>query len=294
MTRGRTPISQEDVDDDLAAFAVARTTSPITASIARAEQIGAMLLDPAYEPSNMRLRQLGIASDIHPELASDDLVKMGTVILAEGGGSLRTFSGGLPHVCGWWPSYKSRRVQHWEGLAAFHHLVAAECDQMVARFQAEGIGFRIFLDRKWLGYTADVDMWIDGQRHVVEIKRSDRDLRKPEYLLKLAAVAEICRRCGWIFRIVLADEIFAGRHHQENCLRFAQRRFAHVGRQHIDRLESFAMKHGAETTYWDLSNVLAPRCLEAGEAVLQALFIRRQVSLDLTRRITPNTLVTIL
>ncbi|MBD8548837.1 hypothetical protein [Sphingomonas sp. CFBP 8760] len=293
MTKACTS-TQEDVDDDLQGTRTVKVATPLSASIARAKEIGAMLLDPAYEASSIRLRDLGITPDRHPGIASDDLCSMGTVITEESGGSLRTFSGGLPHVCGWWPGWKSRRIQHWEGMPAFDHLIAAECDQTVDWIQSEGIGFRFSLDRKRFGYTADADMRIDGRRHVVEIKRTERDLRKPEYLLKLAAVAEICRRCGWIFRIVLADEIFVGRHHRENAERFAMRRFAHVSRQHVARLEAFATKHGPEATYWDVSKVLSPRCIEAGEAVLQALFIQRRVSMDLTRRVHPNSPVRIL
>jgi hypothetical protein len=54
------------------------------------------------------------------------------------------------------------------------------------------------------------------------------------------------------------------------------------------------MRNGSETTYWDLAHVLAPRCIEAGEAVLQALTIQRRVAIDLTRRVQPNTPVSIL
>jgi hypothetical protein len=253
-----------------------------------------MLRDEAYHPANTRLREVGITTDLHTDIASDGLISMGTVIFADGGGSLRTYSGGLNHVCGWWPGWKRRRLQHWEGIGAFYHLIAAECDQDVEWMQSEGIAFRFFLDRKWRGYTADADMWIAGRRHVVEIKRSKRDLCDPDYLLKLAAVAEICRRCGWIFRIVLANEIFANRHHRENCERFAMRRFATVRPRHTDRLENFAITKGVQSTYWDLSEALAPNCIEAGEAILQALTIRRRVRIDLTKRVHAQTPVFIL
>jgi hypothetical protein len=280
----------EDCDD----AAVAKVSTPLSRSIARAEEIGSTLRDDAYEASNNRLRGLGITPELHPDIASDELVSMGTVILAEGGGSLRTFSGGLAHECGWWPSYKRRRLQFWEGISARDHLVASECNPDVDWMQSEGIGFRFFLDRKWRSYTADADMRILGRRHVVEIKRNERDLLDPEYLLKLAAVAEICRRCGWIFRIVLTDEIFANRHHRENCERFAMRRFARVSPRRLERLESYALKNGPETTYWDLADALAPNAIEVGEAILQALAIRRRVSVDLTRRVHPQTPVVIL
>lgn len=287
-------MSSVDEDIETGDEHVVKTSTPLSRSIARAEDVGAMLRDEAYEPSNTRLRAIGITSELHPDIGSDELISMGEVIFAEGGGSLRTYSGGLKHVCGWWPGWKRRRLQHWEGIPAFYHLLAAECDHEVDWMQSEGIRFRFYLDRKWRSYTADADMWIAGRRHVVEIKRTERDLRKPDYLLKLAAVAEICRRCGWIFRIVLADEIFANRHHLENCERFAMRRFATVAPRHIDRLENFAMRNGPESTYWNVAEALAPTCIEAGEAVLQALTIRRRVRIDLTRRVHAQTPVCIL
>jgi hypothetical protein len=281
-------------DEDCGELTVAKVSTPLSRSIARAEEIGAMLRDDAYEASNNRLRGLGITPELHPDIASDELVSMGTVILAEGGGSLRTFSGGLAHECGWWPSYKRRRLQFWEGISARDHLVAGECNPDVDWMQSEGIGFRFFLDRKWHMYTADADVRMLGRRHVVEIKRNERDLSDPEYLLKLAAVAEICRRCGWIFRIVLSNEIFANRHHRENCERFAMRRFARVSPRRLERLESYALKNGPETTYWDLADALAPNAIEVGEAVLQALVIRQRVRTDLTRRLHPQSPVVIL
>ena len=285
----------EDEDDaDYGDTAVPELSTPLEKSIARAEEIGAMTLDPAYAPSNARLRGLGITSDLHPDIGSDRLISMGTVSLAVGGGSLRTYSGGLNHECGWYPSYKARRLQHWEGITAFDHLIWAECHTPVIRMQSEGIRFRLRVNGKRFRYTADVDMWIGGRRHVVEVKRSERDLRDPDYRLKLAAVAEVCRRCGWIFRIVIADDIFANRHHRENCERFAMRRFARVDRRHIERLENFAMRYGARTRFWDIAEALSPKCIDAGEAVLQALVLRGRVEVNLARRIHPHTPVRVL
>lgn len=280
---------EETCDGSEADEEIVEVSSPLERSIARAAEIGAMTLDPAYAASNARLRGLGITSDLHPDISSDDLVPMGTVSFAEGGGSLRTYSGGLAHECGWWPSYKSRRLQHWEGIAAFDHLLWAECATEVDRMQSEGIRFRLRVDGERFRYTADADMWIGGRRHVVEVKRSGRDLRDPRYLLRLAAVAEVCRRCGWIFRIVFADEIFENRHHRENCERFAMRRFALVQRQHLRRLEDFAMRYGTRTRFWDLAEALSPNNVEAGEAVLQALVLRGRVAIDMKRRIHPQT-----
>lgn len=282
------------VDDDYHGDrSVPKTITPLENSIARAEDIGAMMLDPAYEPSNSRLRGLGISPEIIPDVGRDKLKTMGQIILAENGGSLRTFSGGLAHECGWWPGSKNPRLQHWEGITAYNLMLQAECDYDVDFAQTEGIGFRMFLD-KWRGYVADFDMRIAGRRHVIEVKRDKRDLNDPMYRVKLAAVAEICRRCGWIFRIVLADEIFSNRHHRDNCERFVMRRFLRIARRELDRVEAFASRNGPETTYGDLASVIAPNSFEAGDAVIQALTIRRRLRIDLTQRVHARTPVHIL
>lgn len=264
---------------------VRRTGTPIEDSIRRAEEIGSVLLDPAYEPSNTRLRALGVVQDLHEGIGAGELTSMGTTWLAEDGGSLRAFSGGLPHECGWWPSFVSHRLQHWEGIAALKFIIEAETDPQVDWFQTEGIGFHFYLAPRWHYYTADVLMSIGGVRHVIEIKRSERDLKDPEYRMKLAAVAEICRRCGWIFRIVLAGEIYANRLHEWNCRLFSDRRFVRVERPMLDRLENFAIRNGQATTYGRLAEELAPGAIPLGEALIQALVIRRRIEIDLTRRV---------
>lgn len=288
------PASKDDDEDRVGAPQLPKVMTAVSASIARAEEIGAMMLDEAYEPSNNRLRGLGITPEIIPELARDRLVSMGKVVFAENGGSLRTFSGGLAHECGWWPGARNPRLQHWEGIAAYNFMLAAECDHDVDFCQSEGIGFKIFLDRKWRGYVADFDMRVAGRRHVIEVKRSERDLRDPLYLMKLAAVAEICRRCGWILRVVFANEIYATRHHRDNCERFVMRRFLRVTKRELDNLENHALRNGPETTYGDLAAAIAPRSYEAGEAVIQALTLRRRLRIDLTQRVYARTPVHIL
>ncbi len=278
------PVSPAAAPDSVSSR-VPRVGTPFEKSISRGAEVGAILLDPAYEPSSTRLRQLAVTPDLHADISAADLTSMGSTFLAEGGGSLRTFSGGLPHVCGWWPGWKTRRVQHWEGIAALDFIHEAETNHEVDWLQSEGIAFHFYLAPKWYDYTADGLMVVNGVRHVVEIKRTAADLRDPEYRMKLAAVAEICRRCGWIFRIVLADEIFENPLHAENCRLFSDRRFVHVDRRHIDALENFGMKHGPDTTYGELAAVLAPGAVPHGEALIQALTIRRRVEIDLTRRV---------
>jgi hypothetical protein len=286
--------THDEDDENLGTPDLAKVNTSVSQSIARAEEIGAMMLDEAYESSNSRLRGLGITPEIIPDVGRDRLVSMGRIVFAANGGSLRTFSGGLPHECGWWPAAKNPRVQHWEGIAAYNFMLESECNHDVDWAQSEGIGFRVFLDRKWRGYVADFDLRVAGRRHVIEVKRTERDLQDPAYRMKLAAVAEICRRCGWIFRIVLADEIFATRHHRDNCERFVMRRFLRVTKQQLDNVENHALRNGPETTYGELAAAIAPRSYQAGEAVIQALTLRRRLRIDLTQRVYARTPVQIL
>lgn len=273
---------------------VPRVRTPFDASIERGSEIGAPLKDPDYEPSNTRLRSLGITSELHLGIAAGELTSMGSTFMAEGGGSLRTFSGGLAHECGWWPGWKAARLQHWEGIAALHFIIEAETNPDVAWLQSEGIAFHFYLAPKWYDYTADAVMDVNGVRHVIEIKRSDADLADAEYRMKLAAVAEICRRCNWVFRVVFAAEIYLNRLHRQNCRLFADRRFVHVDRRRIDALETFAMHNGPFASYGDLAGVLAPGAVPVGEAIIQALTIRGRLEIDLTSQIYHRTPVRIL
>lgn len=269
-------------------------STPLEKSVLRGREIGLPMLDESEEASAARLRAFGISPELHPDLRSEELVTMAQVITAEDGGSLRTFSGGLPHECGWFPSYKAHRLQHWEGISARNFIVESECNARVGRMQSEGIRFKFFLPPKWHTYTADMDMTVDGVRHVVEIKARENAIGDEEYRLVLSAVAEICRRCGWVFRLVLGTEVFANRHHRDNCELFASRRFVRVSERVIDRLEGFAMKSGGETIYGELAETLAPGCAPLGEALIQALTVRQRVEIDLTTRVYHRTPVRIL
>lgn len=263
----------------------ATVCAPLEISVQRGVEIGLPFLDESQEPMAARLRAFGISPELHPDLRSDELITMAQVITAEDGGSLRTFSGGLRHECGWFPSYTAHRLQHWEGISALNFLVESECNLRVSRRQSEGIRFRFFVDGKWRTYTADMDMTVEGVRHIVEIKSRENWVGTDEYRLVLAAVAEICRRCGWVFRLVLGTEIFANRHHRDNCEMFASRRFVRVSERVMDRLEGFAIKRGDETIYGELAEALAPGCSPLGEALIQALTIRQRIEIDLTARV---------
>lgn len=268
--------------------------TPLEKSIHRGREIGAPMLDESHEPSSARLRALGIDSSLHPDIRSDELVTMALVATSEDGGSLLTYSGGLTVENGFFPSFKAHRLLHWHGISARDFLVESECNVRVGRMISEGIRFRFYLAPKWHTYTADVDMTVDGVRHVVEVKAHEDAIGGAEYRMVLAAVAEICRRCGWVFRLVLGPEVFANRFHRENCELFCSRRFVRLSERTMDRFEGFAIRRGAETTYGELAEALDPACPERGEAFIQALTVRQRVDIDLATRVYERTPLRIL
>ena len=263
----------------------------VAASIDRARSIGRATLDETQEPNRTRVRAL--VADLG-EAAADEIVPMGTMIVRADGGSMRTFSGGLSHENGWWPSWKRHRLQHFEGMAQRDQILLSECSPDVEWFQSEGRRFE-FTDagEKHL-YTCDLEeRGVDGRIGIVEVKRGPRDLDDAGYRRKLAVVAEICRLCDMDFRIVYRNEIFANRRHRANVELFASRRFARVDPLHLHRLETSAYARGSVLTYADLADLIEPGRPHAGKAVIQALLIRRRVAIDLTARLHDETPVTI-
>ncbi|MGZ8331572.1 MAG: hypothetical protein ACXW27_00295 [Allosphingosinicella sp.] len=261
----------------------------MAAAVSRAE-IRDRLLDPSYEPDRSRVRLYDEA-----RRDSDELVSMGDMYVADHGGSLRTFSGNLSHENGCWPSYKRRRNQHWEGMAQRNFLLKAEVDLTVIWAQSEARRFEFVLAGKRRRYTCDIEKRLaDGTRAIIEIKRNEADLADEDYQLTLAGVAEICRRCGWLFQIVFSHEIFASRTHRKNVELFQSRRFASVGREHMRRLTQIASCDGPDHTYGGLSAALVPSFAPAGAAIVQALLVRRMIEIDLTQHLYEETPVRIL
>lgn len=92
-------------------------------------------------PSSTRLRwPIGGAAVRREELAMCHMIR------AEGGGPLRSFSGGLAHETGWHHSVKADRMLGWQGETAYELLVAAECDHAVRRMATENVAFESVLD----------------------------------------------------------------------------------------------------------------------------------------------------
>lgn len=258
---------------------------PLSQKVVKNIELHRKLRDPLVLPDRTRL----IAATELPT-ADERLTTMGQMILAEDGGSLRTFSGNLAHENGWWSSYKRCRLQHWQGETQRYALLANECDYTAEWAQSEPCCIRAPLGDEWFEWYADLHV----RRHndldeLWEIKRDEQSLADPHYRLKLAIMDEVCRRIGVRFRLVMANEIILNRHHRDNLELFASRRFLRILPEHMRRFEAFAMTKGSETTYGELARTIDPGRPTKGAATIQALTVRRRVEIDLRAMLSPNT-----
>lgn len=247
-------------------IAVVRTT--VEASLRRGQELGRPFLDPAIMPHASRLRALGVPDET---ARGDELVAMATFVVAADGGGMRKFSGGLGHPNGWWSSAKSSRILGFEGMTAFELLQRYETDHDVVRILTEPLTIE-FPNRC---YTPDFLVErSDGARELVEAKPDERGLADSRYRETLGMTAEVCRRLGWMFHVVLRDDVFRSRSHRRNVELFSDRRFARVQPHHVRTLHALA-RNASTYEYADLAARLEPSSEPAGKAVIQALHCRR-------------------
>ena len=247
-----------------------------------------MFLDEKVSASAARLRDFGISTD--PEAFGEDLIEMARIRVNPSGIPVRTFSGGLTHQNGWFSSAKARVLLHWEGIAAKNLILLHECRTETIRFLSEPMTFLLPAKEQ---YTPDLLIHHqNGQVEVVEVKSRQRSLWDEDYRRKLGTTAEICRRVGWSFSIVLGDEIFANREHEKNCRLFSDRRFTRVEPEQVSALHRLATVEPF-MSYGELARAMKPDSMPKGKAVVQALLARRLVDIDLTAWINDATPVRI-
>lgn len=279
---------QRAVRDELGDRAVPITSTPISQMLVRHPRPD-HFFDPEHKAMRDRIRR--IERDVAVD--GDEVTSMATMYRARDGGPLRTFSGGLTHENGFMYVRKARRLVHWEGAAQRALVIRCESDFAVERVYAESVGLEFMFKGELVSYTADVEMIGPGRAMLVEVKRDERDLADPKLRYKLAATAEILRRCDIGFCVVFRDEIFRDRIHRANAELFASRAMTTVGRVHLERLESHAIRRGTVSTYGALAEALEPRSPQQGRALVQAMAVRRRVEIDITRRLNTETPLTI-
>lgn len=150
------------------------------------------------------------------------------------------------------------------------------------RFQLEG--------RPKVYYPDHIRLLRDGTIELIEVKGHPRDLNCPDYRAKLAAVAEICRRCGWTFRVLFHAEIAGPRWRMQNVEAIHLRRFTIVSRLEQSAISAFVAS-GEAAEWGRLRERVVPGNRIRGDAVLQNAVALGRINLDLDARITDATLV---
>ena len=243
-----------------------------------------MLKEPDVAPRRSRIRPFdGTAEE------SDRLVAMATMIRAPDGAPLRLRSAVLAHEHGTYATPKAQHPLVWEGEAQQEALIEADVDFDTVEVSTESVEFEMVVNGATTNYTVDVAVrTAEGRERFVEIKRDERDLEDPDYRLKLARVAEICRRCEIDFRVVLRSEIFRSDRHRRNAALVASRGFATIGPEHLRRLDRHRRDTRGESTLGDLAKALEPASIVRGEALVHALVVRRRVRMDVAQRLLPS------
>lgn len=257
---------------------------PVSQIAVRGPAIG-MLADPAVSPSRSRLRPIDLEN-----ASSEELIPMSNMVRAPLDAPLRLVNDmEAGHERGIYASPKAPFPLVWEGEAQMDALIAADVNREAVGVGTECVRFEFPMGGAMVVYTVDVALRLaEGRELLIEIKRDERDLEDRDYRLKLAIVAEICRRCDIGFRVVLRPEIFVSDRHRRNAALVASRGFATIRADHLRQLDAHRRSTGGESTLGDLAAALEPSSAVLGEAVVHALVVHRRVSLDLTRRLLPS------
>jgi len=243
--------------------------------------------DPTQRPSISRLRRpvgqwlpLGRSS-----------VSARIVVLQHGGHQRPVIHRGSKHLRFRFASTKTKTTQLGEGKGeealAHYNEVATE----VADYECHPYQFEFQRPCGFTRYRPDcVRVFRDGRVEVIEVKRTATDLDDPDDRERLALAAEICRQCGWGFRILFLNDILGSCARQLNVAALYTRRSMQLSRDE-ERVASHIIANSAPITWGELRDRLAPNDPLQGDAAIERLLARGMLSTDLDLKFTPVTLL---
>lgn len=130
----------------------------------------------------------------------------------------------------------------------------------------------------------------DGRIEVIEVKRTPADLNDFEYRERLALAAEVCRQCGWDFKVLYLDDILGSRARQMNVSALFTRRSMQLSKSE-EQIAGRLIAKGAAIEWRVLCDRLAPADRLHGDAIIERLLARGMLSTDLDVRFTPRTIL---
>lgn len=245
------------------------------------------LIDPTIRPDSQNL--VPIEHDF-PDV-DEEFVVGAVAVRTTTGQPYRKMSGKKRSEQFAFPSVRSGTTLMVEGSAHMAHVLRCEVqhEQDYVLTESLALKWRDPRDGAKRLHVVDTEIRKDGRMAgIVEIKRSEYDVRDPEKRFFYACVHEILRRIAVPFEILFARDIFENRTHRKNCELVAMRRFVAPEFRHLERLARLAARCPA-STYAEIAHSLEPTRPLFGEALVQGLIVRGRVHVDLTQRLRPST-----
>lgn len=192
------------------------------------------------------------------------------ILLLEGGGRWRpVITRGGMHLRFRMPSRKTGLTQVGEGEGEKRLAFLNEVDARVPDYQCHPWQIISQVNGRRFKYRPDaIRVMHDGTVEVIEVKRTFRDLSDPEYRQMLAKVKEICRQCGFRFRVLYLHDIVPNEHHRDNVDILFGRRYMTFTEQQERRLRALRLA-GDPISWSDARKEVGITDVLEGDSVLE-------------------------
>lgn len=243
--------------------------------------------DPAERPSRRRPRR-----PANRWMPLDTAPVMARITVFQHGGHQRpVIHRGSKHSRFRFVSTKTETTQLGEGRLEEWLAYLHEIDTDIADYECHPYQFDFTGELGKFRYRPDsVRLYRDGRIQVLEVKRSPADLADPEYRERLAQVAELCRLCGWEFRVLFHADVVGPPARRHNVSALFTRRTMNLSRAE-EKIAGRLVGNGAPIAWGDLRDRLAPTDRLHGDAVVERLLARGMLSTNLDARFTPDTIL---
>lgn len=243
--------------------------------------------DHTHRPSRRRLQR--IADQWLPIGYANVIARI--TILDHGGHQRPVIHRGSKHQRFRIPSTKTNTTQVGEGRGeealAYYNEVCTD----VIDYQCHPYEITIMKgDRKQRYRPDSVRIFTDGHIELIEVKRTPQDLSDPEYRETLALISEVCRRCGWEFRVLFLHDILGTRERQMNVSALFCRRSMALSRTE-ERITGRLVGQARPIEWGALRDRFAPEDRLHGDAVIEHLLARGMLATDLDLAFTPRTVL---
>lgn len=190
-----------------------------------------------------------------------------------------------------YPSFKNGRSVVCEHANELLFAAQCEIDAGVVAYASQPALFIGLVDGIKFEYSVDfVRNLANGIVEFVEVKANRDYLLKPGYQQKLDAVSEICRSVGWKFRVVFGEDLRRRNFFNFHAWQIGRFRFYRVPPSVefavVDRLSG-----SSDVALGDLMSLAGSEAV--GRAAICALVCRSTINLNLSRRISADTPVTL-